>query len=98
MHLNGEYVSKSSYSAFSYFQKVTNKGHVAAQYYFGLMYYLGDGTRQDFNQAVAWLVKSADAGDEDAQKMLGYKNGKKPDTSRISFVERLAMKYEYDGK
>ena len=72
------------------------KGNQHAQYSLGMIYYYGNGRPQDFSTAASLLEKSADQGNKDAQAMLSYKNGKKPDTSRIPFTQRLGMKYEYE--
>ena len=53
-----------------------------AKYYVGLFFYMGKGTTQDFKKAADYLLASADAGYEPAQKWLGYENGKKPNMTR----------------
>ena len=52
--------------------------------------------RSDFKTATEFLRGSADCGNRNAQEMLMYKNGKRPDVSRISFVRRLAIRKVYD--
>ena len=67
------------------FDLLSNKDIIVspvAKYYIGLFYYTGEGTTQDFKKAAHYLLASAEAGYEPAQKWLGYENGKKPDMTR----------------
>lgn len=97
MYLKGMYVSESRETAISYFRKSAEKNYPDAKFALGMMYYYGGpGTEQDFALAAAWLEQAADAGNKSAQNFLSYRNGKKPNTSRISFEQRLGMKYEYE--
>lgn len=43
-----------------------NKGDADAQFHLGLMYGNGEGTPQDYKQAVKWYTKAANKGDADA--------------------------------
>lgn len=49
-----------------------------------------------FDRAAYFLELAADSGNSQAQILLGYRNGKKPDASRISFKRRLAIKRAYE--
>ena len=55
----------------AYFHLDAERGEAVAQYYLGLMYFLGKGVSQDFAQAVAWFRKAAEQGPADAQFFLG---------------------------
>ena len=52
--------------------------------------------KRDFHSAAHYLEKSADAGNSDAQDMLDYEHGRKPDTSHISFETTLQWKANYE--
>ena len=82
--------------AASHLEIAAEKGNQHAQYSLGMIYYYGNGRSQSFSTAASLLEKSADQGNKEAQAMLSYKNGRKPDTSRIPFAQRLGMKYEYE--
>ena len=97
MYLKGLYVSESRETAIAYFRKSAEKNYSDAQFALGMMYYYGGpGTEQDFATAATWFERAADAGNEKAQKFLNYRNGRKQNTSRISFEQRLGLKYEYE--
>ena len=51
--------------------QVAEQGDAAAQYNLGLMYYKGQGVRQDDAQAVQWFHKAAEQGSAAAQYNLG---------------------------
>lgn len=61
---NGDYAA-----AMPIFLSFANYAHV--QVNLGYMYYNGQGTRQDYTQALVWFHKAADQGDESGQFMLG---------------------------
>lgn len=48
------------------------KGDVFAQSRLGLMYFLGEGTPQNYKQAFYWYSKSAKQGEDLAQRNLGF--------------------------
>lgn len=54
--------------------------------------------RKEFSKAATYLERAADQGDVRAQQVLGYVDGLKPDTSRISFKRRLAIKSAYENE
>ena len=57
--------------------QAAGQGYAKAQFNLGLMYYNGQGVRQDYTQAVQWYRKAAEQGDAKAQYNLGvmYDNG-----------------------
>lgn len=61
-------------------------GDSRAQYQLGLMYYRGEGLRQDYRKAFVWYRRAAERGDIDAQLNLGlmYARGQGTDQD---FVE-----------
>lgn len=46
------------------------QGFAKAQYNLGLMYFKGEGVKQDFSQAKLWYEKAAAQGDAEAKKAL----------------------------
>ena len=57
--------------------QVAKQGNAKAQFNLGLMYYNGQGVRQDYVQIVKWFRKAAEQGFAQAQFNLGvmYDNG-----------------------
>ena len=51
--------------------QAAEQGYAKAQFNLGLMYYNGQGVRQDYTQAVQWYRKAAEQGDAEAQYNLG---------------------------
>ncbi|MEY0773179.1 tetratricopeptide repeat protein [Escherichia coli] len=49
------------------------KGDAGAQTLLGMMYYFGDGAKQDYHNAFQWFEKSAKQGNANAQVSLGVK-------------------------
>ena len=47
------------------------EGDASAQFWLGAAYERGDGIKQDFAQAIKWLLKSARQGNVDAKNLLG---------------------------
>jgi len=71
MERANEHYDKEEYEdAFPLFKEVAEAGYAFAQFYLGLMYYYGTGTKQDYGQAYKWYERSAYAGDSDAQLNL----------------------------
>ena len=70
---NGEEaLSKGSReTAFGYFKKAAEQGHVKAQSKLGECYFRGWGVMQNLQEAVSWYRKAAERGDADAQCELG---------------------------
>lgn len=69
----------SSYSdAMNWYLKSAEQGDADAQYELGVMYFLGEGVKQDDRQAVTWWKTAADKGHFAAQWNLGgmYEAGK----------------------
>ena len=58
-------------AAFVQNQKAANHGNAVAQYNLGAAYLKGEGTSQNFAEAVRWLRKAADQGSATAQYNLG---------------------------
>ena len=50
---------------------LANKGDAAAQFNLGVMYYKGDGVRQDYAKAHTWFLKAVSQGHSNAQSNLG---------------------------
>jgi len=71
-HRQGDY-----HIAVKLWQPLAEKGQVDAQYNLGVMYYSGDGVKQDYVEAAKWLRMAAEQGDKQAQYYLGsmYLNG-----------------------
>ena len=67
-------------------------GNGDAQYNEGLKHYKAG----QFKRAAELLEEAADLGNEQAQDMLQYSNGKKPDTSHISFEQTLQWQAQYE--
>ncbi len=59
------------------FEQQAASGDAAAQCGLGMMYYGGQGVRQDYAQAVFWFRKAADQRNDEAQHNLGvlYRDG-----------------------
>ena len=64
-------------TAFSLSQRLADQGNNAAQFNLGLMYFKGDGVKQNFPKAAKWYRLSAIQGNAEAQFKLGnmYYNG-----------------------
>lgn len=59
-------------TAFSGFSELAARGDGYAQYRLGLLYFYGDGTGKDYEQAARWLRSAADQGHVLAQTALGF--------------------------
>ena len=46
-------------------------GYIVSQYTLGLWYYMGDGVKQDYEQAIEWFGRAARQGDSSSQFNLG---------------------------
>jgi len=66
-----DYNQKRFLSAYKWFNKAAEKGHVAAQSIVGNMFYRGNGVKQDYPEAFKWFNKAAKQGFADAQYWLG---------------------------
>jgi TPR repeat protein len=53
------------------FKKSASLGNAEAQRVLGIMYYSGDGVRQNYKKARKWFMKSAENDDDVAQYWLG---------------------------
>ncbi|OIP14533.1 MAG: hypothetical protein AUK53_05240 [Betaproteobacteria bacterium CG2_30_59_46] len=71
-HRQGDYLT-----SVKLWQPLAGKGQVDAQYNLGVMYYSGDGVKQDYAEAAKWFRMAAEQGDKQAQYYLGsmYLNG-----------------------
>lgn len=65
-HRHGDYQA-----AVKLWQPLAEKGQVDAQYNLGVMYYSGDGVKQDYVEAAKWLRMAAQQGDKPAQYYMG---------------------------
>ena len=54
------------------YQKAAEQGDASAQFNLGVMYYDGQGVKQDYFKAVEWYQKAAEQGDASAQFNLGF--------------------------
>src|SRR4051812_37630388 len=48
------------------------EGDVEAEFSLGFIYAQGNGVKKDYNEAIKWFKKAADAGDAAAQSDLGF--------------------------
>ena len=64
--------SKVDYGrALYWYEKAAEQGHTPSQWSLGNMYYIGQGTAQDFVKAAHWYEKAAEQGNADSQATLG---------------------------
>src|SRR5829696_4991380 len=64
------YVAGRQLSALPHFRAAAEQGHVNAQYYTGLMYANGEGTKQDYREAAKWYQLAAEHDQPDALVQL----------------------------
>ena len=59
------------------FKPLAEQGQAEAQFYLGLIYYMGQGISEDYAEAFKWFRKAADQGLAQAQNNLGimYETG-----------------------
>ena len=65
------YNSKNYALALKEIAPLAKAGNADAQHLLGLMYYMGRGVKQDYQQALAWHRKAALQGKADAQYVVG---------------------------
>lgn len=70
MHLEGHFVAMNSVKASEYFEKAATKGHVPAQYNWGLALIDGWAGYEDYVVGVEWVEQAAAAGMAEAQETL----------------------------
>lgn len=58
--------------AAKWYRKAAEQGYAPAQANLGILYDLGQGVAQDYQQALYWYVKAAEQGDIKAQNNLGF--------------------------
>jgi hypothetical protein len=58
--------------AASWYRKSAEQGYAPAQAGLGVLYDLGQGVSQDYQQALFWYAKAAEQGDSKAQNNLGF--------------------------
>ena len=58
------------------YRRAAEEGVAPAQFRLAVMYYSGEGVRQDYSEAANWFRKAAQQGDAGAQKNLGVMYGK----------------------
>jgi uncharacterized protein len=61
------YESGDFTSAFPLYIDLARRGRVGCQRFVGWMYFLGEGTAQDLDEAYKWFRKAADNGDREAK-------------------------------
>ncbi|OCL19176.1 tetratricopeptide repeat protein [Gilliamella sp. wkB171] len=61
-----------------WFEKAANQGHANAQHQLAVLYYNGQGTKQNYQEGIKWDTKAANQGDPIAQYTLAtlYYQGK----------------------
>ena len=59
-----------STEAYELFCQSAAQGNANGEYALGLWYYLGDGGESDYEQALHWIRKAAEQGNEEAQEAL----------------------------
>jgi TPR repeat protein len=92
------YVAGRTIYAFEHFRAAAELGHVNAQYYTGLMYANGEGTKQDYREAAKWYHKAAANNQPDALLQLArlYVVGlgvERDSRMAIQLFERAAKAY-----
>ena len=65
------YSSKEFKKALPLMKESAELGHIDAMSLFGSMLLLGQGTKEDGNQAEAWLQRAAESGNKDALSLFG---------------------------
>ena len=70
--LGALYYSNGDYqTSFKLWQPLAENGYAEAQYALGVMYFQGEGVKQDYAKAVKWYTKAAEQGNVGAQTILG---------------------------
>ncbi len=84
-------------TAFQIWRPLAERGHAAAQYSLGLLYYRGEGILPDLKQAARWYRKAADQGDPDAQLNLGlmYAQGEGVRKSYVQAYKWFTLAYRH---
>ena len=67
---NLHYQAKEFDQARSWFEGAAKRGDVEAQRFLGMIFFLGQGVKQDYAQASIWLDKAAKGGDTQAPRYL----------------------------
>ena len=97
------YQSGDYATAFAEFTTLAEAGDAEAQDNLGIMYYNGEGVKQDYKEAVKWTEMAAEAGLTIAQYNLGlmHKNGegvKKDDVEAAEWLRRAAVAGNTDAQ
>ena len=90
------YEAKDYTTALQLFTELAMRGDAVAQICLGLMYYSGEGTAKDLNQALLWFQKSAAQGDEKAKKMVERVRGELDDLKFADVVKIYEDAYNSD--
>ena len=69
-----DYLKKDFKNAFFYWKPLAEAGNVNAQYFLGIMYLNGQGTKKNWAEASKWFQASAEQGDVGAQFLIGEMN------------------------
>lgn len=68
------YLKKDFKSAFVHWKSLAEAGYANAQYFLGIMYLNGQGTKKNWTEAGKWFQASAEQGDVGAQYLFGEMN------------------------
>ncbi len=90
------YEAKDYTTALQLFTELAMRGDAVAQICLGLMYYSGEGTAKDLNQALLWFQKSAAQGDEKAKKMVERVQGELEEIKFADVVKVYKDAYNSD--
>jgi TPR repeat protein len=92
------YLAGRQLNALEHFRAAAEQGHVNAQYYTGLMYANGEGTKQDYRAAARWYQMAATRNQPDALVQLArlYATGTGVDMDvhkAVELLDRAAKTY-----
>ncbi|TGV59889.1 sel1 repeat family protein, partial [Mesorhizobium sp. M2D.F.Ca.ET.160.01.1.1] len=101
--IQAAYLAKDYAGEFRQLTVLANMGNLDAQGYLGGMYWRGEGTAQNDEQAVHWWRKSADGGNAEAEAALSqaYSLGrgvKKDNDLAVSLARKAADKNNANGE
>lgn len=87
-------VGQNNENAFAYLMRAAENGHAEAQFYVGIAFLRGFGTRADKEKGELWLNHAAKKGDANAKYKLGmmYENGVKltRDSTKAQYWKKQA--------
>ena len=94
--LGALYYSNGDYqTSLKLWQPLAENGYAEAQYALGVMYFQGEGVKQDYAKAVKWYTKAAEQGMAKAQVRMGeaYLDGigvKQDNAKAVKFFSKAA--------